>query len=174
MPFWQNGLLLATAVTRGWKGYRRKRHRHRRLTQNKNFVPLLLPGHEPVTFRSRVRRSNHWAVPASMKRIVSVLYYWRLCVQEAPFCYRFYISKEFISSKMVRDRSIPVRQLCLTILTHWFEHYHPFTHKPFLKHKTYPYTNTKQNINTQTSNTKIWNRMIASVLKQDPNTKRFK
>ena len=57
------GLLRATAVTRGLNGYRNK-SQHRKLTLEKKILPPLLQGFEPATFRSRVRRSNHWAVPA--------------------------------------------------------------------------------------------------------------
>ena len=66
LHFWQNDrdLLRATAVTRGWNGYRNK-SQHRKLTLEKKIVPPLLPGLEPGTFRPRVRRSNHWAIPAS-------------------------------------------------------------------------------------------------------------
>ena len=65
LRFWQNdrGLLRATAVTRGWNGYRNK-SQHRKLTLEKNILPPLLQGFKPATFRSRVRRSNHWAIPA--------------------------------------------------------------------------------------------------------------
>ena len=65
LHFWQNdrSLLRATAVTRGWNGYRNK-SQHRKLTLEKKILPPLLPGFEPATFRSRVRRSNHWAIPA--------------------------------------------------------------------------------------------------------------
>ena len=54
-------LLRATAVTHGWNGYRNK-SRHRKLTLEKFILPPLLRGLEPGTFRSRVRRSNHWAI----------------------------------------------------------------------------------------------------------------
>ena len=66
LHFWQNdqGLLRATAVTRGWNGYQNK-SQHRKLTMEKTILLLLLQGFEPATFRSRVRRSNHWAIPAS-------------------------------------------------------------------------------------------------------------
>ena len=62
---WQNDrdLLRATAVTRGWNGHRNK-SQHRTLTLEKKILPPLLLGFEPATFRSWVRRSNHWAVPA--------------------------------------------------------------------------------------------------------------
>ena len=52
------GLLRATAVTRGWNGYRNK-SQHRKLTPEKKILPPLQQGFEPATFRSRVRRSNH-------------------------------------------------------------------------------------------------------------------
>ena len=60
LRFWQNDLdlLRATAVTRGWYGYRNK-NQHRKLTLEKKIIPPFLPGLEPGTFRSRVRRSNH-------------------------------------------------------------------------------------------------------------------
>ena len=65
LRFWQNdrGLLHATAVTRGWNGYRNK-SQHRKLTLEKKILLPLQQGFEPATFRSRVRRSNHWAIPA--------------------------------------------------------------------------------------------------------------
>ena len=64
LHFWKNdrGLLRATAVTRGWNGYRNK-SQHRKLTLEKKILPPLQQGFEPATFRSRVRRSNHWAIP---------------------------------------------------------------------------------------------------------------
>ena len=65
LHFWRNdrGLLRATAVTRGWNGYRNM-SQHRKLTLEKKILPPLLQRFEPATFRSRVRRSNHWAISA--------------------------------------------------------------------------------------------------------------
>ena len=65
LHFWQNDLdfLRATAVTRGWNGYRNK-SQHRKSTLEKKILPPLLQGLEPATFQSRVRRSNYWAIPA--------------------------------------------------------------------------------------------------------------
>ena len=65
LHFWRNdqGLLRATAVTRGWNGYRNK-SQHRKLTLEKKILPPLLQGFEPATFQSQVLRSNHWAIPA--------------------------------------------------------------------------------------------------------------
>ena len=59
LHFWQNDrdLVRATAVTRGWNGYRNK-SQHRKSTLEK-ILPPLLQGFEPATFQSRVRRSNH-------------------------------------------------------------------------------------------------------------------
>ena len=64
LHFWQHDrdLLRATAVTREWNGYRNK-NQHKRSTPEKKIVPPLLQGLEPATFQSRVRRSNHWAIP---------------------------------------------------------------------------------------------------------------
>ena len=56
-------LLRVTAVTRGWNGYRNK-SQHRKSTLEKKILPPLQQGFEPTTFQSRVRRSNHWAIPA--------------------------------------------------------------------------------------------------------------
>ena len=63
LHFWQNDrdLLRATAVTRGWNGYRNN-SQHRQLALEKKILPPLLQGFEPATFQSRVRRSNHWAI----------------------------------------------------------------------------------------------------------------
>ena len=70
LRFWQNDwdLLRATVVTQGWNGYQNK-SQHRKLTPEKKILSPLLPGLEPATFRSRVRRSDHWAIPAP-KRIL--------------------------------------------------------------------------------------------------------
>ena len=64
LHFWQNDrdLLRATAVTRGWNGYRNK-SKHKKLTLRKKILPSLLQGFKPATFQSRVCRSNHWAIP---------------------------------------------------------------------------------------------------------------
>ena len=53
LHFWQNDqdLLRATAVTRGWNGYRNK-SQHRKSTLEKKILPLLLQGSEPATFQS--------------------------------------------------------------------------------------------------------------------------
>ena len=65
LHFWQNDrdLLRATVVTRGWNGYRNK-SQHRKSTLEKKILPPFQQGFEPATFQSRVRRSNHWAIPA--------------------------------------------------------------------------------------------------------------
>ena len=59
LHFWQNdqGLLRATAVTRGWNGYRNKSQR-RKSTLQKKIPPPLLQEFEPATVQSRVRRST--------------------------------------------------------------------------------------------------------------------
>ena len=65
LHFWQNDwdLLHATVVTQGWNGYWNK-SQHRKSTLEKKILLPLQQGFEPATFRSRVRRSNHWAIPA--------------------------------------------------------------------------------------------------------------
>ena len=65
LHFWQNDrdVLHATVVTRGWNRYRNK-SQHRKSTLEKKILPPLLQGFEPTTFQSRVRRSNHGAIPA--------------------------------------------------------------------------------------------------------------
>ena len=64
LHFWQNDrdFLRATVVTRGWNGYRNK-SQHRKSTLEKKILPLFQQGFEPATFQSRVRHSNHWAIP---------------------------------------------------------------------------------------------------------------
>ena len=58
--FWQNDwdVLCATAVTRGWNGYRSK-SQHRKLTMEKKILLPLLQGFEPVAFQPWVQCSNH-------------------------------------------------------------------------------------------------------------------
>ena len=70
---WQNdrGLLRATAVTRGWNGYRNK-SQHRKSTLEKKILPPFRRGFELPTFQSRVRRSNHWAIPAPVQSVVTM------------------------------------------------------------------------------------------------------
>ena len=65
LHFWQNDrdFLCATVVTRGWNGYRNK-SQHRKSTLEKKILPPFQQGFEPATFQSRVRCSNHWAIPA--------------------------------------------------------------------------------------------------------------
>ena len=54
LHFWQNDrdLLRASAVTRGWNGYRNK-SQHRQLTMEKKILPPLLQRFQPATFRSQ-------------------------------------------------------------------------------------------------------------------------
>ena len=68
LHFWQNDrdFLRATVVTQGWNGYRNK-SQHRKSTLEKKILPPFQQGFEPATFQSRVRRSNHWAIPAPVK-----------------------------------------------------------------------------------------------------------
>ena len=63
MHFWQNDwdLLPATVVIRGWNRYQNKSQRRKLTWEKKTFLPLL-QGFEPMTFQSRVWRSNHWAM----------------------------------------------------------------------------------------------------------------
>ena len=67
LHFWQNDrdFLRATVVTRGWNGYRNK-NQHRKLTLEKKILPPFQQGFKPATFQSRVRCSNHWAIPAPL------------------------------------------------------------------------------------------------------------
>ena len=66
LRFWQNDrdLLSATAVTRGLNGYRNKNQHRKASLEKKIFPTLLTQGFEPATYQLRVRRSNHWAIPA--------------------------------------------------------------------------------------------------------------
>ena len=83
LHFWQHDwdLLRATAVTQGWNRYRNK-SQHRKLTLERKILPPLLQGFEPATFQSRVRCSNHWAIPAPLFRII--LYNQRGISEETP------------------------------------------------------------------------------------------
>ena len=65
LRFWQNdrGLLHATAVTQGWNRYRNK-SQHRKSALENKILPPFQQGFQPATFWSRVRCSNHWAIPA--------------------------------------------------------------------------------------------------------------
>ena len=70
LHFWQDDrdLLRATAVTRGWNGYR-NRSQHRKLTLEKKILLPLPQGFEPTTFQSRVREDGTPASLCSEKRM---------------------------------------------------------------------------------------------------------
>ena len=78
LHFWQNDrdFLRATVVTRGWNGYRNK-SQHRKSTLEKKILPPFQQGFEPATFQSRVRCSNHWAIPAPALHVI-----WLLLLQQ--------------------------------------------------------------------------------------------
>ena len=87
LRFWQDDrdLLRATAVTQGWNGYQNKSP-HRKLTLEKKILPPPLQGFEPANFQSRVRRSNHWAIPAPHE--VSGTFSFTCPVTALPVSYR--------------------------------------------------------------------------------------
>ena len=88
LHFWQNDrdFLHATVVTRGWNGYRNK-SQHRKSTLEKKILPPFQQGFEPATFQSRVRRSNHWAIPAPL--LCGIVLYCMVCVDPVvvPWCF---------------------------------------------------------------------------------------
>ena len=73
LHFWQNDrdLLRATVVTWGWNGYQNK-SQHKKSTLEKKILPPLQQRFEPETFQSRVRRSNHWAIPRPLIRSIRI------------------------------------------------------------------------------------------------------
>ena len=77
LHFWQNDrdFLRATVVTRGWNGYRNK-SQHRKSTLEKKILLPFQQGFEPATFQSRVRCSNHWAIPAPILHCYFIVYYY--------------------------------------------------------------------------------------------------
>ena len=76
LHFWQNDQdhLCATEVTLRWNRYWNK-SQHRKSTLENKILPPLQQGFEPATFQSRVRRSNHWAIPAPPPSI-TVIHIW--------------------------------------------------------------------------------------------------
>ena len=113
LRFWQNdrGLLRATAVTRGWNGYRNK-SQHRKLILEKKILPPLQQGFEPPTFRSRVRRSNHWAIPVKTMQSFIFLHisiYIKDVYRYIKDLYRFYMVSSFILRRLTRKKFIPRR-----------------------------------------------------------------
>ena len=77
LHFWQNDrdFLRATVVTRGWNGYRNK-SQHRKSTLEKKILPPFQQGFEPAAFQSRVRCSNHWAIPAPSSHKSSITHFY--------------------------------------------------------------------------------------------------
>ena len=80
LHFWQNDrdFLRATVVTRGWNGYRNK-SQHRKSTLEKKILPPFQQGFEPATFQSRVRCSNHWAIPAPPRPLFMFFVIYPMC-----------------------------------------------------------------------------------------------
>ena len=70
------------AVTYGWNGSQNK-SMHRKLTLEEK---ILMPGLEPETFQSRVRRCNQWAVPAPS--LLQCVRSQRVSVPSGIFCWR--------------------------------------------------------------------------------------
>ena len=99
LHFWQNDrdFLRATVVTRGWNGYRNK-SQHRKLTLEKKILPPFQQGFEPATFQSRVRSSNHWAIPAPKKIIIIDRFYIALfSALKQTHCARMWFYSEWIA-----------------------------------------------------------------------------
>ena len=86
LHFWQNDwdFLRATVVTRGWNGYRNK-SQHRKSTLEKKILPPFQQGFEPATFQSRVRCSNHWAIPAPEPPQCSLLPFMLQLMQDTAY-----------------------------------------------------------------------------------------
>ena len=77
LHFWQNDRDFFTCYcgNTGWNGYRNKsQHRKSKSTLEKKILPPFQQGFEPATFQSRVRRSNHWAIPAPKIRFLTWTY----------------------------------------------------------------------------------------------------
>ena len=118
LHLWQNDrdLFRATSVTRGLNGHRNK-SQHRMLTMEKKVLPPLLPGLEPETFRSRVRRSNaelsplprlvtqhRWYVSGSWRLLCSALFKFKVTaiVQSVTECLsgQYVLYKLYLCSQM--------------------------------------------------------------------------
>ena len=118
LHFWQNDrdFLRATVVTRGWNGYRNK-SQHRKSTLEKKILPPFQQGFEPATFQSRVRCSNHWAIPAPSGTLLNLGYLYhhanfeRACLANTfSLCGIWKQSfKELITSKTTQ----PIMSWCL-------------------------------------------------------------
>ena len=93
LHFWQNDrdFLRATVVTRGWNGYRNK-SQHRKSTLEKKILPPFQQGFEPATFQSRVRCSNHWAIPAPQSLIKGCCNYSSCQCSNDPFLFEISLS----------------------------------------------------------------------------------
>ena len=85
LHFWQNDrdFLRATVVTRGWNGYRNK-SQHGKSTLEKKILPPFQQGFEPATFQSRVRCSNHRAIPAPPEHNSKAVSFWVPRKKENP------------------------------------------------------------------------------------------
>ena len=100
LHFWQNDrdFLRATVVTRGWNGYRNK-SQHRKSTLEKKILPPFQQGFEPATFQSRVRCSNHWAIPAPTHIRSGKLQIWCLWL----CCFRWVWGLYFVCTTLIPE-----------------------------------------------------------------------
>ena len=115
LHFWQNDrdFLRATVVTRGWNGYRNKSQR-RKSTLEKKILSPFQQGFEPATFQSRVRRSNHWAVPAPLNcRCCTATFYSKAVKTAWVACRDFVVWSRILVSGRCRVQDYPTNFRCI-------------------------------------------------------------
>ena len=108
LHFWQNDrdFLRATVVTRGWNGYRNK-SQHRKSTLEKKILSPFQQGFEPATFQSRVRCSNHWAIPAPSLDSIRLK-----CFRDALIRFRLGISDINVHKNRYKASDLPTGNDC--------------------------------------------------------------
>ena len=97
-----------------WNGYRNK-SQQRKSTLEKKILPPLQQGFDPTTFRSRVRRCNHWSIPAPRKLYLR-------CCTGTEYCYNYHLAMKrhktsinpftaMLAAPSLRKRSLKVPNL---------------------------------------------------------------
>ena len=124
LHFWQDDrdLLHATAVTRGWNGYR-NRSQHRKLTLEKKILPPLPQRFEPATFQSRVRPLSYprYAAflarrlkPSSVKQYLNIIRRLHLeCNLDNPCADSWYLKTTIKGIEKVKGTEV-IRKLPMT------------------------------------------------------------
>ena len=85
----------------------RNKSQHRRSTLEKKILPPFQQGFEPATFQTRVRCSNHWAIPAPSLDSIRLK-----CFRDALIRFRLGISDINVHKNRYKASDLPTGNDC--------------------------------------------------------------